>query len=65
MKTKSKLGRRTFLLAVGAGSTAAVAAVASRAIQSDAPKVATEDKKGGKGYEETAHVRHYYNTAKV
>ena len=65
MKTKSKLGRRTFLLAVGAGSTAAVAAVASRAIQSDAPVQTTEDKKGGKGYQETAHVRRYYNTAKV
>jgi hypothetical protein len=65
MKTKSKLGRRTFLLAVGAGSTAAVAAVASRAIQSDAPVKTAEDKKGGKGYQETAHVRRYYNTAKV
>ena len=65
MKTKSKLGRRTFLLAVGAGSTAAVAAVASRAIRSDVPKVAAEDKKDGKGYQETAHVRRYYNTTKV
>ena len=65
MKTKSKLGRRTFLLAVGAGSTAAVAAVASRAIQSDTPLKLTEEKKDGKGYQETAHVRRYYNTAKV
>ena len=65
MKTKSKLGRRTFLLAVGAGSTAAVAAVASRAIPGESPTVATQDKKGGKGYQETEHVRRYYNTAKV
>jgi len=64
--TKSKLSRRNFLLAVGAGSTAAAAAVASRAITSDAPKaVASEDKRRGKGYQETAHVRSYYNTAKV
>jgi hypothetical protein len=65
-QTKSKLGRRNFLLAVGAGSTAAVAAVASRTIAADAPQaVASEDKRRGKGYQETAHVRSYYNTAKV
>ena len=64
-ETKSKLGRRTFLLAVGAGSTAAVAAVASRAITGDSPAATTQDKKSGKGYQETAHVRRYYNTAKV
>jgi nitrous oxide reductase len=65
-QTKSKLGRRNFLLAVGAGSTAAVAAVAGRTIAGDAPQaVASEDKRRGKGYQETAHVRSYYNTAKV
>jgi hypothetical protein len=65
MKTKSNLGRRTFLLAVGAGGAAAAAAVAGRAIQSDAQASASEDKRRGKGYQETAHVRRYYNTAKV
>ena len=64
-ETKSKLGRRTFLLAVGAGGTAAVAAVASRALPGEAPVNTIEDKKGGKGYQETEHVRRYYNTAKV
>jgi hypothetical protein len=65
-QTKSKLSRRNFLLAVGAGGTAAAAAVASRAIPVDAPQaVASEDKRRGKGYQETAHVRSYYNTAKV
>jgi hypothetical protein len=63
---KSKLNRRNFLLAVGAGSTAAAVAVASRAITSETPQaVASEDKRRGKGYQETAHVRRYYNTAKV
>jgi nitrous oxide reductase len=66
MKTKSKLSRRNFLVAVGAGSTAAVAAVAGRAITSEVPQaVASEDKRRGKGYQESAHVRSYYNTAKV
>ena len=65
-ETKSKLGRRNFLLAVGAGGTAAAAAVASRVITGDAPQaVAREDKRSGKGYQESAHVRRYYNTAKV
>jgi nitrous oxide reductase len=66
MKTKSKLSRRNFLVAVGAGSTAAIAAVAGRAITGETPKaVASEDKRRGKGYQESAHVRSYYNTAKV
>jgi nitrous oxide reductase len=66
MKTNSKLSRRNFLVAVGAGSTAAIAAVAGRAITGETPKaVASEDKRRGKGYQESAHVRSYYNTAKV
>ena len=65
-ETKSKLSRRNFLLAVGAGSTAAAAAVASRAMTSEPAQVAaTGDKRSGKGYQETAHVRSYYNTTKV
>jgi len=65
-ETKSKLNRRHFLLAVGAGSTAAAAAIAGRVIATDAPEAAaSEDKRRGKGYRESAHVRSYYNTAKV
>jgi nitrous oxide reductase len=65
-QTKSKLNRRNFLLAVGAGSTAAAAAIAGRVIKPKAPQAtASEDKRRGKGYQETAHVRTYYNTAKV
>ena len=65
-QTKSKLNRRNFLLAVGAGSTAAVAAIAGRAIKAEVPQAAeSKDKRRGKGYQETAHVRSYYNTTKV
>jgi nitrous oxide reductase len=65
-ETKSKLGRRNFLLAVGAGGAATAAAVASRVISTQEPTtVANNDKRRGKGYQETAHVRSYYNTAKV
>ena len=65
-ETKSKLSRRNFLLAVGAASGATAAAIAGRAVTLDEPKaVANADKRRGKGYQETAHVRSYYNTAKV
>jgi nitrous oxide reductase len=65
-ESKSKLSRRNFLLAVGAGGAATAAAVAGRAISMDEPKsVANSDKRRGKGYQESAHVRSYYNTAKV
>ena len=65
-ETKSKLSRRNFLLAVGAGGAATAAAIAGRAVTSDEPKaVASTDKRRGKGYQETAHVRSYYNTTKV
>ena len=65
-ESKSKLSRRNFLLAVGAGGAATAAAIASRAIVIDEPQaVASTDKRRGKGYQETAHVRSYYNTAKV
>ena len=66
MKTKSKLTRRNFLLAVGAGGAATAAAIAGRAVATGEPEaVASTDKRRGKGYQETAHVRNYYNTAKV
>jgi nitrous oxide reductase len=65
-QTKSKLSRRTFLLAAGAGGVATVAAVAARAVSTEEPKpAASNDKRRGKGYQETAHVRSYYNTTKV
>jgi len=65
-QTKSRLGRRSFLLAVGAGGAATAAAIATRVISTEEPKtVASSDKRRGKGYQETAHVRSYYNTTKV
>jgi nitrous oxide reductase len=65
-QTKSKLSRRNFLLVAGAGGVATVAAVAGRAVSTEEPKaVASNDKRRGKGYQETAHIRSYYNTTKV
>jgi len=63
---RSKLSRRNFLIAAGVGGAATAAAIASLAVTTDEPKaVESKDKRRGKGYQDTAHVRSYYNTAKV
>ncbi|MGQ0750705.1 MAG: twin-arginine translocation signal domain-containing protein [Betaproteobacteria bacterium] len=59
----SKLSRRNFLFAVGAGGVAATAAVTS-ANRSTAQKK-TSGTTSGKGYQLTEHVRKYYETTKV
>ena len=64
MKTPtSKLSRRNFLLAVGAGGAATVAAVATKGPQPQ-PKKA-EAVQGSKGYHVTEHILKYYETTKV
>ncbi len=63
MKTSaSKLSRRKFLFAVGAGGVATAAVVATKNPQSQ-PKKA-EAVSGSKGYQLTEHVRKYYETIK-
>jgi hypothetical protein len=62
---QAKLSRRNFLIAVGAGSAATVAAVAGKVVSSPQPSAKNSDKRRGKGYEETAHVRNYYRTTQV
>jgi nitrous oxide reductase len=64
--TRSKLNRRNFLIAAGVGGAATAVAIAGRALTPAEPQaVASNDKRRGKGYQDTAHVRKYYNTAKV
>jgi len=59
-----KLSRRNFLLAAGAGSVAATAAVVSaKGTQGQLKKA--EAVSGSKGYHVTEHIRKYYNTTKV
>jgi hypothetical protein len=62
---QAKLSRRNFLIAVGVGSAATVAAVAGRVVSQPEPAAKNTDKRRSKGYEETAHVRNYYRTTQV
>ena len=59
----SKLSRRNFLLALGAGGAATAAVVATKGPQTQ-PKKA-EAVTGSRGYHVTDHIRKYYNTTKV
>ncbi len=62
---KTKRSRRNFLVAVGAGSAATVAAVAAKTVApatGQASKPATA--KAG-GYRVTEHIRKYYRTTLV
>ncbi len=59
----SRLSRRNFLLAVGAGGVATAAVVASKKPQAQSKKA--EAISGSKGYQLTEHVRKYYSTTKV
>jgi hypothetical protein len=61
--SKGKLSRRHFLLAVGAGSVGAAAAMLAKNVPQAETKI-KEDAKG-KGYQASAHVRNYYRTTKV
>ena len=70
MKTApARTSRRNFLIAISAGSAATVAAVAGKVVPQPKPATAGSDPRGekrsGKGYEETAHVRNYYRTTQV
>ena len=59
----SKLSRRNFLFAAGAGGVVTAAAIAGKS-PSVQPKKA-EAVSGSKGYHLTEHIRKYYDTTKV
>jgi hypothetical protein len=56
--------RRKFLLAVGAGSVAAAAAVVTGGSPS-AQHTSAKNKSGSRGYQLTEHVRNYYRTTQI
>lgn len=61
---KTKSSRRNFLLAVGAGGAATVAAIAGKTASKQ--DVAEEKKEtAGSGYQLSEHVRNYYRSTLV
>jgi hypothetical protein len=62
---KSKLSRRNFLLAVGAGGAAGAAAIVAKTVPQAQPAAIADGKRTTKGYQASAHIRNYYRTAKV
>ena len=62
---KGKTGRRNFLLEVGAGGAATIAAVAAKTQISPQPATTGTGKRATKGYTASEHVNNYYRTTKV
>jgi hypothetical protein len=62
--SKSKRSRRTFLLAVGAGGAATVAAIAAKTVP-EQPQTNAKQAPEGEGYKLSEHVRSYYRTTLV
>jgi hypothetical protein len=59
----SRLSRRNFLLAAGAGGVVTAAAIAGKSPPAQPKKAVAAS--GSKGYHLTEHIRKYYDTTKV
>ena len=64
-ESKTKLSRRNFLFALGAGGAASAAALVAKTAPQAAPAATGNDKKKTKGYQASEHVRNYYRTTQV
>lgn len=64
-KSGANLKRRGFLLAGSVGAAGAVAAVVAPALQQAAPVAVAAPIVGDVGYQESLHVRTYYELARV
>src|SRR5512140_3579939 len=63
--SESKLSRRNFLLTVGASGAVGAATLAAKAVPQAQPVAPSEQKRKSAGYQDSAHIRNYYRTAKV
>lgn len=62
--SKTRTSRRNFLLTVGVGGAATVAAIAAKSVPQAGASKQKKDKKAG-GYQLSEHVRSYYRTTLV
>ena len=63
-KPTRRLSRRNFIRSLGAGGAAAAAALVANRTEQDSTEENTAAR-DSRGYQESAHVRNYYRTAKV
>jgi hypothetical protein len=63
----TKLSRRNFLFAVGAGGAASAAAIVAKTVPQAQPAAAADadSKRKTRGYQASTHIRNYYRTTKV
>jgi len=64
-QSQTKLSRRNFLFAVGAGGAASAAAIVAKTVPQAQPAATADDKKAGRGYQVSEHIRNYYRTTKI
>jgi hypothetical protein len=64
-ENKSRLNRRNFLLAVGAGGAGAAAAMLAKGVPQAETNAEAGDEAKRKGYHVSEHIRNYYRTTKV
>jgi hypothetical protein len=57
--------RRRFLFALGATSAGAAATRAAAAVQSAPQSEQDDDARKGRGYQDTEHVRDYYDSTRI
>ena len=60
-----RLSRRHFLLAASAGGAVTAAAIVAKNAASARLAPVNGDRRATRGYQASAHVNHYYRTAKV
>lgn len=65
MSESTRISRRHFLFAAGAGGAAATALVATRKDGAIAPSDKAKTPPVGNGYRLTEHISNYYRTTKV
>jgi hypothetical protein len=64
-KSGADMKRRGFLLAGGVGAAGVVAVAVAPAVKHTVPAVAKKATPEGAGYQDTEHVRTYYDLARV
>jgi hypothetical protein len=63
--SKTRTSRRNFLLAVGAGGAATVAAIGAKTLPQAGQEATAKPAPQGSGYRVSEHIRKYYRTTLV